>query len=122
MTNAHLAPAQLPLLVPRGVFESPPVPMVPLPPSVAVATSRDAAEAMQTPSAAIRATVLAHITAQGDVGITCDGVEEALGLRHQTCSPRILELSRLGEVVDTGRRRQTRGHRNAVVWAARQWA
>lgn len=114
--------SQLPLLVPRGVFEQCPLAPYPLPPSVAVDTSRDAAEAIQKPSAAIRAFVLAYIANQGEQGATCDQAEEALGLRHQTCSPRILELSRTGEVVATGRRRLTRGHRKAVVWVARQWA
>lgn len=114
--------AQLPLIVPRGTGEYPAQWYGGTPPSVAVDTSRDAAEAIRKPSAAIRAFVLAYIDGQGENGATCDQVEAALTLRHQTCSPRILELSKLGEVVDTGRRRQTRGHRKAVVWVARAWA
>ena len=107
---------QWPLFVPRGAVE---VPAAPRPPSVARDTSRDAAEAIRPRTAALRARVREAIVSAGARGQTCDECEIRLGLSHQTCSPRILELSRVGAVVDTGMRRLTRGHRQAIVWVAR---
>lgn len=109
---------QFPMFVPRGAHEVPARPL----PSVAVDTSQAAAVSMRQPAQAIRAAVLAYIRGQGEQGATCDQVEVALDLRHQTCSPRILELSHDGDVIDTGRRRVTRSRRTAVVWIAREWA
>jgi len=51
---------------------------------------------------------------------TCDELEAALGLSHQTVSARVWELRRLGLVADEGLRRQTRSGRAAKVWA-RVW-
>ena len=53
-------------------------------------------------------------------GVTCDRIEEALNMRHQTCSARITELSQRGLIIDSLRRRKTRSGRTAVVWVTKQ--
>ena len=40
-------------------------------------------------------------------GVTCDECTEALGLRHQACSPRFSELESAGCLVDTGASKKT---------------
>ena len=49
-------------------------------------------------------------------GVTCDAVEEATGMSHQTCSARITELVIEGKIRDTGQRRKTRTGRTARVY------
>lgn len=49
-------------------------------------------------------------------GVTCDAVEEATGMSHQTCSARITELVIEGKIRDTGERRKTRTGRTARVY------
>lgn len=50
-------------------------------------------------------------------GMTCDEVEVALEMPHQTASARITELRDLGRIVSIGRRK-TRSGRGANVWGA----
>lgn len=50
---------------------------------------------------------------------TCDELEVALGLRHQTASARLRELVLMGRVFDTQHRRPTRSGRKAAVYALR---
>lgn len=47
---------------------------------------------------------------------TCDELEVRLGLKHQTCSARIRELSGINAIVDSGATRPTRSGRKAIVW------
>lgn len=49
-------------------------------------------------------------------GMTCDEVEEATGLTHQTASARINELRAKGRIEDSGVVRRTRSGRAAIVW------
>ena len=63
---------------------------------------------------AIRRRVLRHVERTG--GCTRDEAELALGLSHQTCSPRFTELHYRGHIRDSGRVQPTRSGRNAVVW------
>jgi DNA-binding transcriptional ArsR family regulator len=49
-------------------------------------------------------------------GATCDELEVALDMRHQTASARITELRKDGLIVDTGLRRATRSGRSARVY------
>lgn len=49
-------------------------------------------------------------------GRTCDEIEIALNMRHQTISSRITHLTKIGAIVDSGARRPTRSGRNAIVW------
>lgn len=51
-------------------------------------------------------------------GTTCDKLEQALNMSHQTTSARINDLVQLGKVVDSGRREKTRTGRRAICWKA----
>lgn len=79
-------------------------------------TSEAAADSVRGVTGQLRARVFAFIGAQAH-GATCDEVEASLGLRHQTASARVRELSLAGVIRDTGERRRTRSGRNAAVWA-----
>lgn len=49
-------------------------------------------------------------------GQTCDELEIALEMRHQTCSASITKLLALHQLFDTGKRRPTRSGRAARVY------
>lgn len=51
-------------------------------------------------------------------GATCDRLEQALGMSHQTTSARLNDLARRGKIVDSGRREKTRTGRPAICWKA----
>lgn len=59
--------------------------------------------------------VLDRIQQAGLTGMTCDEVEVALGLSHQTCSARVNELNGVGYIKVEGKR-PTRSGRNARVY------
>lgn len=80
-------------------------------------TSKEAADSIVPHLTGLRARVYAAIVAAGDEGMTCDEVEVVTGLRHQTASARVRELSKAGLIVKGGRR-QTRSGRYAVVYSA----
>lgn len=77
-------------------------------------TSREAARSMEYLAPRDRARVLAHIRHCG--GCTCDEVEAALRLSHQTASARINDLLRSEDIHDSGGRRVTRSGRKARVY------
>jgi predicted transcriptional regulator len=77
-------------------------------------TSIAAADSVAVTAPTIRGKILKHIASVGKV--TCDEIEVVFGLRHQTASARVRELSMLGEIVDTGERRKTRSGRTARVY------
>jgi hypothetical protein len=81
-------------------------------------TSLQAAESIAEVSGSLRSKILAHISASGIKGMTCDQCEEDLGMSHQTTSARIRELRRDKAILDTGLRRKTRSGRNAAVYVA----
>ena len=85
-------------------------------PSVNTDTSREAADSIQAVLGPLQARVLRHVIACGADGTTCDEAEEALAMKHQTCSARIRELVLKDRIVDSGERRHTRSGRNAVVY------
>jgi hypothetical protein len=64
----------------------------------------------------VRERVYAFVKAQGACGATCDEVEAALGLSHQSASARLRELALKDRVVDSCGRRLTRLGRKAIVW------
>lgn len=84
------------------------------------------AAAASVDAASLRAEVFSVIDSSGAYGATCDEVEAALGMRHQTASARVYELAGKGgklkkcepRIADTGRRRLTRARRKAVVWCS----
>jgi len=70
----------------------------------------------------LRAAVLKHIMKCGKNGATCEEVEDALGLRHQSASARVNELMNTGRIL-VGGRRETSSGRSAFVWVeANAWA
>lgn len=79
-----------------------------------VETSRDARSSID--SGELRARVLAAVKSSGGVGRTCDELEIELGMTHQTCSARVCELMKRGDIVDSRRTRKTRSGRAATVW------
>lgn len=77
--------------------------------------SRDAYGSVAGMTGTMRADVLAHIVSKGRAGATCDEVEAALGMTHQTASARVHELMRAGVIEPVGKRK-TRSGRGATVW------
>lgn len=66
----------------------------------------------------IREQIHEHIRRSRGIGRTCDEVEVDLDLRHQTASPRLLDLRKEGHIMRRGKRK-TRSGRNADVWVAK---
>lgn len=79
-------------------------------------TSKAAAESMKSTAGIIRERVYRRVKESDTDGITCDALEVALGLSHQTCSARVNELRNAGRIIDSGRRKATRSGRKAVVY------
>ena len=52
-------------------------------------------------------------------GMTCDEMEQELGMSHQSCSARFSELKRDGQIAQIGRR-PTRSGRQAGVYRANE--
>ena len=77
-------------------------------------TSMAASISMSPHAKSLRLQVLTYIFNQRNA--TCDEVEVALRLRHQTASARIRELVIFGMLVDSGARRPTRSGRQARVY------
>jgi hypothetical protein len=89
------------------------------PPRVAASdTSTAAADSIVLAASRLRESVYNRIAQVGECGMTCDEVEAALAMRHQTASARIYELRHMSRLVDSGMRRTTRSGRLAVVWVA----
>lgn len=77
-------------------------------------TSASAATSVQPHLNRIQSDIVDCIRASGAAGMTCDAVEEALDLRHQTASARMKELVDRGDLVKAGTR-ATRSGRQASV-------
>ena len=80
-------------------------------------TSKDAAKKVDGSASAKREIIFNLILAAVD-GMTCDDVEVALDMRHQTASARVRELVLAGRISDTGRTRKTRSGSGARVYEA----
>ncbi len=62
-----------------------------------------------------------HILTVLKVGpMTCDEIEQATGLCHQTASARWTDLKKLGAIIRTGERRKTRRGCNADVFRIKE--
>ena len=92
-------------------------PYIPTPYARTSETSKAAAESIAEAAPAIRKRIHERI-AESLNGMTCDEVEAAMGLSHQTASARVHELRKLGMLLDVGEKRPTRSGRNATVWYA----
>jgi hypothetical protein len=90
----------------------------PAPPSNGTATSDAAAASIKPILNELQARVLAFLREQGDAGATAQEIESGAGLGGSTVRPRLIELRRRGDVVDSGRTRPTASGRQAAVWIA----
>lgn len=81
-------------------------------------TSLEAARSMDAPAPKLRLRILSELQLRADVGATCDELEQAYGMPHQTVSARLREMALSGSIVDSGHKRKTRSGRNAIVWHA----
>lgn len=82
-------------------------------------TSLEAHKSQKDKAPADVSKILAYII-RGDrsKGATCDEIEVALSLSHQTASARVRDLFKAGSIRDSGIRRNTRTGRKATVWGA----
>lgn len=73
--------------------------------------SAAAHDSIRIPKGRIRATILRYIWLCENRGATCEEVERALGLNHQTVSARIAELRAFGQVqtINNEQRRTSSG-------------
>ena len=88
----------------------------PEPPSVPAPTSVAAAKAIEPVSGQLRRDVYEFIQGRGDEGATDEEIQGSLGMDANTERPRRRELQLAGYIQDSGRTRQTRSGRKAVVW------
>ena len=79
-------------------------------------TSIEAAEAIAPGAKLLRDKVLRAIRAAGAFGLTADEAAARLGLTPFTARPRCTELNKLGEIMDSGLRRENESGRRAIVW------
>lgn len=77
--------------------------------------SQEAKASLKDALPKLQGKVLAWLQARGKLGGTCDELELATNLRHQTASARVNELGKMGKIVPAGKRK-TRSGRNATVW------
>ena len=91
------------------------------PPSVRGSdTSEGAAASMRAVVSGVRLAVYREIRICGVQGATCDEIEVALNLRHQSASARVRELVLMGKIWDSKRKRRTRSDRPAAVYVIRE--
>jgi hypothetical protein len=81
--------------------------------------SRDAFRSVVGSAGELRRRVSDYIRSRGALGATCDEIEMALGISHQTASARCSELKKLGQIREIGKRK-TRTGRNAATLASTQ--
>lgn len=89
-----------------------------IPPHNQTPTSAAAALTVRRRAPNLRAMVLQYIGDCGRYGATADEVCHALDMLAQSATPRVNELAKAGEIVNSGRTRPTRSGRAAVVWIA----
>ena len=77
-------------------------------------TSKAAYESVKPFRNCAKRRILEHL-APG-LWITCEQLEIATGLKHQTCSARIGELRDPGHIMDSGWKGRTSSGRAAVAW------
>ena len=78
-------------------------------------TSREAFDSILPDIESMRMKIFKEIAFE-PAGWTCDELEVHMGMRHQTVSPRLLELVEAGRIEDSGERRPTRSGRGARVY------
>jgi hypothetical protein len=86
-----------------------------------VSTSAEAHDSIKDEAPYLRRIIETYIKRRKWHGATCDEVEVALGMRHQTASARFTELKAAGHIFKDGRRRETRSGRTADVYVVREY-
>lgn len=81
-------------------------------------TSEEAADSVRPLVGQMKIQVYEFIASRGPDGATCDETEEALEMRHQTCSARFRDLRLENRIVQAGKKRLTRSGRKAEVYIA----
>jgi predicted transcriptional regulator len=81
------------------------------------ATAKAAALSVLPHLSRMRRKVLQAIVDRGPHGITCDAIEEATGMRHQSVSPRLRELESFGLIRESPAKAATASGRMASLWA-----
>ena len=84
-------------------------------------TSRAAAKGIAPSASALRLQILEWIRDLGAWGATSDEIERMYDLKHQTCSARLSELKKSGELIDSGKRRETRSGSKAAVLVCKEF-
>lgn len=84
--------------------------------SLAQSVSREARARNRPQAPAQRTAILAFIRSRGVDGATCDEVEVALGMSHQTCSARFTDLKIARHIETLGELRPTRTGSPAIAW------
>jgi len=79
-------------------------------------TSKQAFDSMGPNFPNLNEKVYSFIAGKGAEGATCDEIEVALQLRHQTASSRITHLTFIERLIRTETRRLTRSGRRAGVY------
>lgn len=79
-------------------------------------TRREASRRIRAASHALRGQVLGWFVGRGQHGGTDEECQLALGMKTQTETPRRNELTKMGLLIDSGRRRPTSSGRPATVW------
>ncbi len=80
-------------------------------------TSREALQSQKDKAPTDCGTILSQLKRKP---MTCDELETLLNLSHQTASARVRDLSMRGDIKDSGKRRNTRTGRKAIVWEYRK--
>jgi predicted transcriptional regulator len=83
-------------------------------------TSRDSRNMLVEKRSKYRKAIVDYISAKN--GATCDEVEVALCIRHQTASCFIRFMTQEGRLEATAERRITRANRRAIVWRIKREA
>lgn len=84
-------------------------------------TSLEAFASVKPDIKIVREFVYEKIARAGERGMTCDELEQATGMAHQTASARIYDLHKAGRIIEkdgANGKRPTRSGRAAIVWVA----
>lgn len=77
-------------------------------------TSTMAAEELKPYAGKIGYSIYSHIKKHGPQ--TCEQIEHALNMSHQTASGRITVLRKAGKIIDSGERGENSTGRKAIIW------
>jgi hypothetical protein len=76
----------------------------------------DPAHVVAMPKARAKRLILRHLNACADRGATCEEIEDATKLLHQSASSALRSLVQIGAVEYTGLRRENKSGYRARIW------